>query len=386
MFNLIKGGNVFAPEDLGVKDVLIFEDRIVKIADKIDPIDGFETKIYDAKGKYVVPGIIDGHIHMLGAGGGGGPASRSGMVHLSAITKAGVSTAIGVLGFDCMGYTPRELLIRARALESEGLSTYMLTGSFHMPAATITNSVIEDVALMDKVIGLKIAMRDKVKATPTNDEFTKLFNDVVMGGMLGNKAGVIVAHNGEVPGSLSTVMDLMEERMISPASFIATHINRTHDILNDAIPCGKRGMILDITGDYPSDGPVMPSEALPIMLNAGVPLENITISSDSGGVFTWNNQTRMLPVDVCVKELAKTVKSGTLPMSVALAPLTSTPARVYRLSDRKGSLTIGKDADLLILDGDYNVDTLFCRGKRMVENGEAVVKGYLEAPLLETIG
>jgi imidazolonepropionase-like amidohydrolase len=94
----------------------------------------------------------------------------------------------------------------------------------------------------------------------------------------------------------------------------------------------------------------------------------------------------MLPVDVCVKELARGVKTGVLPMSVALAPLTVTPARVYRISDRKGSLQVGKDADVLILNDAYEVDTLFCRGQLMVRDGAAVIKGYLEDPLLKVIG
>lgn len=43
-------------------DVAIYEDTIVAVGDVSDYI-GQETRIIDAKGRYLVPGLIDGHIH-----------------------------------------------------------------------------------------------------------------------------------------------------------------------------------------------------------------------------------------------------------------------------------------------------------------------------------
>jgi len=42
--------------------VAIYEDTIVAIGD-VDDYIGKDTKIIDAKNKYIVPGLIDGHIH-----------------------------------------------------------------------------------------------------------------------------------------------------------------------------------------------------------------------------------------------------------------------------------------------------------------------------------
>jgi len=36
------------------------------------------------------------------------------------------------------------------------------------------------------------------------------------------------------------------------------------------------------------------------------------------------------------------------------------------------------DADILVLDGDMNVDKVFARGRLMVDEGRAVVKGTFE--------
>lgn len=61
---LIKGGRVIDPLNNvdGVKDILIKEQVIAKIADQIEP-DGNITQI-DAQGKIVTPGLIDMHVHL----------------------------------------------------------------------------------------------------------------------------------------------------------------------------------------------------------------------------------------------------------------------------------------------------------------------------------
>lgn len=48
-----------------------------------------------------------------------------------------------------------------------------------------------------------------------------------------------------------------------------------------------------------------------------------------------------------------------------LPTLTENPAREMGLWDRKGSIADGKDADLLLLDGDANIVHVFARGKQV---------------------
>jgi beta-aspartyl-dipeptidase (metallo-type) len=378
MFVLIKNGNVFAPKALGKKDVLLFADKIVQIADHIDPPAGCETQVIDAAGKSVTPGIVDTHVHLLGAGGGGGPETRSSVIHFSTLTRAGITTVIGTLGLDTMGFTPRELYIRARALEREGLSTYMLTGSYAIPSVTITGSVPTDIVCIDKVVGLKIAMREVVCCGPDRQQLAPILAEVVRAGRWSAKAGVIVAHQGEVPGSLSWVCDMMEEMAIPKQHFVATHINRNPVVFDDAIACAKRGMLLDLTGNVPQDNMIPASKALRRLIDEGIPLENITFTSDSGAYHNDKGRDVILPVDLCAKEFRLMVKDEGISIPEALAPLTINPARIYRLDDKKGSLESGKDADVLLWDDDLKVDTVIAKGKVVVEAGKAVVRGRLE--------
>ena len=62
---LIKNAQVFAPKALGKKDVLLAYDKILEIADCIEPWRD-DLTVIDAAGKMLVPGFIDQHVHSVG--------------------------------------------------------------------------------------------------------------------------------------------------------------------------------------------------------------------------------------------------------------------------------------------------------------------------------
>jgi beta-aspartyl-dipeptidase (metallo-type) len=55
------------------------------------------------------------------------------------------------------------------------------------------------------------------------------------------------------------------------------------------------------------------------------------------------------------------------------------PARRIGLFATKGSLEVGKDADLVVLNPDLNIDTVIAKGQRMVQEQRIRVKGTFEA-------
>ena len=69
---------------------------------------------YDLAGRRVIPGLIDGHVHLTGGGGEAGPHTRVPPLSLSRLTAGGVTTAIGVLGTDDVVRSPAELVTVAR--------------------------------------------------------------------------------------------------------------------------------------------------------------------------------------------------------------------------------------------------------------------------------
>ncbi|MEP7143152.1 MAG: amidohydrolase family protein, partial [Ferruginibacter sp.] len=57
-----------------------------------------------------------------------------------------------------------------------------------------------------------------------------------------------------------------------------------------------------------------------------------------------------------------------LPLPEAVKMITGTPARILGISARKGSLETGKDADIVIFDGDINISMTMIKG-RIVYDG-----------------
>ncbi len=58
------------------------------------------------------------------------------------------------------------------------------------------------------------------------------------------------------------------------------------------------------------------------------------------------------------------VQGAGLPMADVSKMMSLTPARLIGCDDRKGSLDVGKDADIVIFDHELKVDSVFLRGRR----------------------
>jgi len=54
----------------------------------------------------------------------------------------------------------------------------------------------------------------------------------------------------------------------------------------------------------------------------------------------------------------------------AVTMMTSTPARIMNCADTTGSLTVGKDADIVIFDSNISIQKTFVKGKLLYEKKE----------------
>ena len=99
-FTLLKNAHVIAPEDLGVKDILVAGEKIAMIGEGLSLPAIYDCEVVDCEGNYVVPGFIDSHVHLIGGGGEGGYATRTPEIQLTDITTSGVTTVLGLLGTD----------------------------------------------------------------------------------------------------------------------------------------------------------------------------------------------------------------------------------------------------------------------------------------------
>ena len=385
MFTLIKGGTLYSPERMGIKDILIIGKKIAKISDRIDLPDNFYPRFISASGKLVTPGFIDLHVHLLGGGGEGGPKTRTPEITLSKIICSGVTTVVGCLGLDDISRNPETLLAKAMQLEEEGISSYLYTGSYQFPLATITGSVRKDIALIPKVIGVgEIAVSDHRSSQPTFEELCRTAAEARVGGMVGGKAGLVHLHIGNGQRMLDPILRIVEETEIPIGQFLPTHLNRELPLFQQAIRFAKMGGNIDLTAKGPERNPPLTTEkALRIAIEEGVAIEQITLSSDSNGSMPiFDEKGRMIRVGVgdiqnLYLEWKSLVEQG-LPIETILKMVTSNPAQRAGISHHKGSIAEGKDADLLILNSDLKIEYVMAKGQMMVQGAEILVKGIFE--------
>lgn len=390
MLKLIKDGEIYTPEKIGKKDLLVTDSKIYQISDDIDADDfPVSIEIIDAEGSIVVPGFIDAHVHIAGGGGEGGFKTRTPAIKLSEITTAGVTTIIGCLGTDGVTRSGEDLLAKSRALNEEGITSYIYTGSYELPVKTITGSIKRDIILINEVIGVgEVAISDHRSSQPDIKEIKKAAAEARVGGMLSGKAGIVNLHLGDGEKQIDYLEEIVENSEIPIKQFIPTHINRNKVLLKRGLEYASNGGLIDFTTSTTKsileDGETKCSRALSNFLQLGVSVDNITFSSDGQGSlpeFDDRGNFIGLKTGKCSSlfcEVRDAVLEEGVELSKALKVITANPARNLKL-ENKGELVRSNDADIVLLDKDeLTIDTVIARGKKMVENGEVIIGGTFE--------
>jgi len=397
MVTLIKNIEIYAPEYLGVKDILFTENKILNINDEI-PVneETFENlKVIDGSGKLLVPGFIDSHVHIIGGGGEGGFKTRVPEIMLSDIIKAGVTTIIGCLGTDGISRSLLSLLAKARALEEEGITSYIYSGSYRIPVKTITGEIEKDFLLIDKIIGVgEVAIADHRSSHPSLEEFIRLSSNARIGGILSDKAGIINVHVGPGKEMLDILFKVVENTEIPISQFLPTHTNGNKKKFEQSVRYAKLGGNIDFTTssseefEVNDDSEIKCSKALYRALKAGVDIKRITFSSDAqGSLPVFSEKKEMIglttgKISSLFAEVKDSVLDEKIELEKALKVITSNPARIFKLNN-KGKIDIGFDADLCILEKDtLEIDSVISKGQIMMISKNLIKYGTFEKPYI----
>jgi beta-aspartyl-dipeptidase (metallo-type) len=383
---LIRQARVNSPSSLGLKDILIAGNRIEAVGEpgKIK-LQGVDVETIAGKGKFLLPGLIDSHVHILGGGGEGGPATRAPEIAVEDIISSGVTTLIGCLGTDGITRHMTSLLAKARALEIEGITTYIYSGSYEIPVKAMTGSVRSDLVLIDKVIGAgEIAVSDHRSSQPTFEEIARLAAECRVGGMLGGKAGVLHIHMGDGAKRLELLFRLIKETEIPASQVIPTHVNRNRQLLDEAIEYVLAGGHMDLTAgvdpEDESDSDVSVETAVRLCLEKNVPLAQVTVSSDSNGSLpVFDKLGNLIGLTIATqrtlfKKFRSLVGRKIITLEQAAQLFAANPARFYKLH-QKGEIKEGKDADMILLDQDLNLTDVIAKGRIMMTGGKLLAKG-----------
>lgn len=310
-------------------------------------------------------------------------------MQLTDATLGGVTTAIGVLGTDATTRTLTNLLAKAHALETEGISTYCHTGSYEIPCRTLTGNITDDLILIDKFIGVgEIAISDHRSSQPTTDEIRKVAAAARVGGILSGKSGVVSVHMGAGERILQPIYQAVAGTELKLKQFYPTHMNRNRRVFEAGLEFAGKGGVIDFTTSTTDfdlkHGEVAAAAALAEALAFGINAMQLTLSSDGNASLPiYNDEGELLGLQVgSVQSLYQAARDAVqkhqVALSDAICSITAAPAAVLGLK-QKGRLAAQLDADLVLLRrDDLLIDSVFAKGRLLVQHGQALVKGTFE--------
>ena len=378
MFTLIKNVHVISPEDIGIQDLLICDEKIIKVSPNIEfSWDEEDFEAIDGNGRIAVPGFLDQHVHIIGGGGENGFRSLITDVKMTDCVKSGVTTVVGLLGTDSTAKNVESLVAKARGLTEQGITAYCLTGAYNYPSPTLTGSVAKDVAFLPEVLGVKLAISDHRSSNVSKQELTRLAMDVRKAALLSGKPGVVHMHTGKGKIGLKDVIAVVKETDVPIKHFRPTHCGNLFD---DAIVFGKMGGYIDFTTGI--DGEICANDVLRAMEEVDFSL--ISMSSDSNGSMPmWNEKREIIGMGVGkMTSLFGTVKvlvqNHGMPLERAVSLITQNVAKALGLYPKKGCIAKGSDADLVLLDENLEIQTVYAKGKKMMFDKEIIEKDYYQ--------
>ncbi len=361
MLTLIQNGEVYAPEPLGLRSILLTDGKIGKVGSveraAVEAL-GLETEFIDAAGCLVVPGLVDPHIHLLGGSGESGFRTQTPEFFIGEIVRFGITTVVGTLGVDTTMKTMAGLLAKAKALKEDGLNAFVWTGGYSIPPTSVMESVRDDIMFLDEVIGAgEVAISDPRGGDPTPRELARVAHDCHVGGMLARKAGLVHLHVGEGDSRLRPLREVLDGFNVEPGWFYPTHVERTEKLFDEAVALAKQGMPVDID---------VVERDLPKWVrrwrDAGAPPEKLTVSSDAS---ITSPRSLWEQLRACVRERG-------VPLEEVLRLATRNTADILELR-HKGVLEKGRQGDLLVLEkGSLEIVHVLSNGEFMVRDGALV--------------
>ena len=387
----LKNGVLVTPDGVTTGKTLLFDKTIVRIADAADPIpEGART--VDAAGGYVLPGFVDLHVH----GGGGAEFLDAEPGAIETVLKTHArhgTTSLLATTLTC----PDEILYAGierlgNAIENgtpdggcEILGIH-LEGPYFAAAAKGAQAIKEqkiptreELDKLDSLARGHVVRFDAAPELPGMDLFADWTREHGILASIGHSAAnaeTALHYFGKGFSHIthlycSTTTEHKEGQTVHGGIVEAAYLEDgfTVELIADGKHIPRETMLLCfkikgadrtalITDAMRAAGTDAKESVLgerttgtPVLIEDGV-AKLTDRSSFAGSVGT---------MDLCFK----TALRYGVPLTDAVKSCTMTPARIAGFADRKGSLEVGKDADVLLFDGGWNLKSVFIGGKEI---------------------
>lgn len=385
---LIKNGKIFTmgEKDFEKGDILIEDGKIVKIAEEInlEEINQDDKYIIDAKGAWIIPGMIDAHCHlglieenMGGEGVNVNETSDPITPHIRAID--GINPMDG-------GFFKAKKAGITTVVTGPG-STNVIGGEF---AAIKTHGIAIDEMIIKAPIAMKVAFgenpkriyKSKNKMPMTRMATAALLRDTLVEAQNYLAKKKRAEEKGEYFDKklkYEALIPVLERKIPLKA-----HAHRADDILTSIRiakefdlkltieHCTEGHLITDYVKKSGYDVIAGPS----LSFNSKIEVKNKSFKTSveliKAGVKTAiMTDHPVIPIEQLPLAVAFAMREG-LNFNEALRTVTIDAAEIVGIADRVGSIEVGKDGDLVILSGspfELSTKTLYT-----IINGEVVYK------------
>lgn len=204
MLTLIKNGTLVTEDKSQVGDLLIEDEKIIKIAEKIDS--GENMKVIDATGLFVLPGGVDVHVH-LDLPMFGTVSSDDHYTGTKAAAFGGTTTLI-----DFVSQDSDDLLKNVRELKEKAASKAAVDYSFHANITHLSETVEKDIPLLvnEGITSIKVFTAYNNRLRLQDGEIFKVMRIARDNGIL----TMLHAENGDVIEIM--VKEAIEAQHLSP--------------------------------------------------------------------------------------------------------------------------------------------------------------------------